>query len=142
MTTEPNIKSLIKILVGVAWLDGRVQPEERQYLYRVTQAHSLAEDQELKPWLYELRAVTMTECYQWIGDYLGRQPTPERCSQLIEMISGLIYSDGEVASEEAKLVTRLLTFEQAQSEPQEFNQSVLNALRSLYQRWRDRRKAT
>lgn len=77
MTTD--IKTLIKILVGVAWLDGKIQPEERQYLYRVAQEKGIAGDSEIQPLLHELRAVKPEECYQWLRDYLGDRPTSETC---------------------------------------------------------------
>ncbi len=32
MVSPSNVKNLVKILIGAAWIDGRIQPEERQYL--------------------------------------------------------------------------------------------------------------
>lgn len=99
METPSQVKQLVKILVGVAWIDGQVQPEESKYLQRVAQEQGLADDPELKPWLYELRPVSTAECYTWIEEYLGQKPTPVVYEQLIEAISGLIYSDGDVRSQ-------------------------------------------
>jgi uncharacterized tellurite resistance protein B-like protein len=96
---KKNVKTLIKILIGAAWLDGKIQPEERQYLHRIAQEKNVANDKEIRPLLYELRSVNREECYQWIQDYLGDRPTPEECQSLIEAISGLIYSDGTIADE-------------------------------------------
>jgi uncharacterized tellurite resistance protein B-like protein len=135
MDKSSSLKQLMKILIGVAWIDGKIQPEERQYLQRLAQAQGLADDSDLKPWLYELRAVSMAECYTWIEEYLGTNPTVEASHQLLEAVSGLIYSDGDVASEEAKLVSRLLQLEAVPSEPKQFSQAVLQGVQKLYRRW-------
>ena len=39
MTTD--IKTLVKILIGVAWLDGKIQPEERRHLHQVAKDRGL-----------------------------------------------------------------------------------------------------
>jgi uncharacterized tellurite resistance protein B-like protein len=81
--------------------------------------------------LYELRAVKPEECYQWIQEYLGKHPSSEECHQLIEEISEIIYTDGTIDSEEAKLLTRLQIME---SEPAPTIQTkVISAIRKLYQ---------
>ncbi|AFY50492.1 Tellurite resistance protein TerB [Nostoc sp. PCC 7524] len=135
MVTDSNVKNLVKILIGAAWIDGKIQPEERQYLREIAQAKGLANDPEIKPWLYELVAVQPNECYTWVNEYLGDRPSTEDCENLIEAISGLIYSDGEVAIEEARLLTKL----QELTKPNESNQSAQTALlkqiKKLYRRW-------
>jgi uncharacterized tellurite resistance protein B-like protein len=135
MVTDSNVKNLVKILIGAAWIDGKIQPEERQYLREIAQAKGLANDPEIKPWLYELVAVQPNECYTWVNEYLGDRPSSEDCENLIEAISGLIYSDGEVAIEEARLLTKL----QELTKPNESNQSahtaLLKQIQKLYRRW-------
>jgi uncharacterized membrane protein YebE (DUF533 family) len=135
MVTDSNVKNLVKILIGAAWIDGKIQPEERQYLREIAQAKGLANDPEIKPWLYELVAVQPNECYTWVNEYLGDRPSTEDCENLIEAISGLIYSDGEVAIEEARLLTKL----QELTKPNESNQSahtaLLKQIQKLYRRW-------
>lgn len=126
-----DTKMLLKILVGVAWLDGKIQPEERSYLQRIAQEKEVESDREIQPILYELRSIKPEECYQWVQDYLGGHPTPERCHQLIEAISALIYTDGTIDNEEAKLLTRLQILE---SEPAPTLQTkMIAAIRKLYQ---------
>lgn len=126
-----DVKALVKILIGVAWIDGKIQPEERSYLQRIAIEKGVADDQEIQPILYELRAVKPEECYQWIQEYLGKHPSSEECHQLIEEISEIIYTDGTVDSEEAKLLTRLQIME---SEPAPTIQTkVISAIRKLYQ---------
>lgn len=126
-----DVKALVKILIGVAWIDGKIQPEERSYLQRIAIEKGVADDQEIQPILYELRAVKPEECYRWIQEYLGKHPSSEECHQLIEAISEIIYTDGTIDSEEAKLLTRLQIME---SEPAPTIQTkVISAIRKLYQ---------
>lgn len=133
MTTD--VKTLVKILIGVAWLDGKIQPEERQHLRRVAQEEGVAGDREIQPLLYELRAVKPEECYQWLRDYLGDRPTSETCQNLIESVSALIYSDGTVAMEEAKLLSRLQLIDPHNDAPETPYHRAISALRKLYQHW-------
>lgn len=131
-TASPDTKMLVKILIGTAWIDGKIQPEEREYLHRIAQEKGVTEEPDIQPLLYEFRPVPPEECYGWVKQYLGDRPTSESCQQLLEAISGLIYSDGTVATEEAKLLTELQTLE---SSSENNSNSVIKAIRSLYQRW-------
>ncbi|AUT00382.1 Tellurite resistance protein TerB [Nostoc sp. CENA543] len=135
MITDANVKNLVKILIGAAWIDGRIQPEERQYLREIAQAKGLATDPEIKPWLYELVPVQPNECYTWVKEYLGDRPTAEDCENLIEAISGLIYSDGEVAIEEARLLTKLQELSQNSESHHLEHTTLLKQIQQLYRRW-------
>ena len=131
MDTQSQARLLVKILIGVAWLDGKIQPEERQYLVKVAKTHHLDEDLEIHPLLDGTMRVTATECQQWIQAYLGDRSIHDD-GQLIEAISGLIYSDGDVAIAEAKLLTDI------QSKPssvQPAEQQLVTKIRRLYQSW-------
>ena len=128
-----KVKQLIKILIGAAWIDGKIQPEERTYLHHIVQENALEEDDDILPLLNELRVVEPEECYNWITDYLGENPQPEDYQELIEAISGLIYSDGEVATAEAQLLSRLqLLANDTQKSP---TNSIINTIQKLYRRW-------
>ncbi len=135
MIKNPDVKQLLKILIAAAWLDGKIQPEERQYLQQIAKEKNIATDPEIKPWLYELVPVKPAECYEWIKEYLGNSPTTEDYQNLIQEIGGLIYSDGEVAIEEAKLLATI----QDLSEKSESNQGKLNTMlkqvQKMYRRW-------
>ncbi|MGD1919390.1 MAG: TerB family tellurite resistance protein [Pleurocapsa sp.] len=98
------MKQILKILIGAAWIDGIIQPEERIYLRRVAHDFKLADDPEIKPLLSELKPIQPVECYQWLEEYLGNNPSAEDYQQLLEVISGLVYSDGYVDIREAKLI--------------------------------------
>jgi uncharacterized tellurite resistance protein B-like protein len=134
MTTNSQTKTLIQILIGAAWIDGQVQPEERDYLQRVAMEKGWAEDAEIQALLHQSEPVTSTQCYSWLKEYLGDRPSSEQCQQLLEAISGLVYSDGTIATEEAKLLTDLQQFDPTHS-PSEMAHPVLESIRSLYQRW-------
>jgi uncharacterized tellurite resistance protein B-like protein len=138
MLEKPTVIKLIKILVATAWLDGRVQPEEQRYLQKIAQDAGITEDHELKPLLYGLRPVSKEECYDWVRDYLGEHPTAEDCQQLLEDLSGLIYSDGDVDAEEAKLLLQVQSLNPENADSNLVNDSVTSvtqAIRRLYQRW-------
>jgi uncharacterized tellurite resistance protein B-like protein len=130
---KDDAKTLIKILIGAAWIDGKIQPEERQYLHKIAKENGVSDDPELQPLLHELRSVKPEECYQWVQAYLGEHPTQADCQQLIEAISALIYSDGTVANEEAQLLTRLQLVESASETANSPHQKAIAAIRKLYQ---------
>lgn len=131
MDTQSQAKLLVKILIGVAWLDGQIQPEERQYLVKVAKTHNFDEDTEIHPLLDGTMTVTPRDCEQWIQTYLGNRSIDDD-DRLIEAISGLIYSDGDVATAEAQLLIDI------QSEPtsaQPSEKLLISKLRQLYQGW-------
>lgn len=138
MVANSNAKQLIKILIGAAWIDGKIQPEERDYLKRVAKEAGVADDPEIQPLLYELRAVLPDECYDWVKQYLGERPNSDDYQRLIEALSALIYSDGEVAIEEAKLLTRLQLLDPETASSKSSSNNVLKAIQKLYRRWIDK----
>lgn len=136
MSQSPSaVVKLLKILIGVAWLDGTVQPAEQTYLRKIAQNKGVEDDPGLRPWLYGLRTVSKEECYAWVEDYLGKKPNTAAYQQLLEDLSGLIYSDGEVAQEEAKFLTQLQQFDPSKADVPQFRESVTRAIQKLYQRW-------
>lgn len=135
MATNSSVKNLVKILIGAAWIDGRIQPEERQYLRQIAQEKGLAEDPEIRPLLNELVSVQPSECYSLLKQYLGDRPSAEECQNLIEALSGLIYSDGDVAIEEAKLLTKLQQISSDNQSTQSGYNGVLKQIQKLYRRW-------
>ncbi|MFB2880279.1 TerB family tellurite resistance protein [Floridanema aerugineum] len=135
MVSDSDIKILFKILVGVAWIDGKIQSEEREYLYRLAKEKGVENDPEIYPWLYEFRTVQSSQCYEWVQEYLGDRPSSEKCQNLIEAISALIYSDSDVTSEEAQLITTIQQLDPANHPPQSIQSSVLGTIQKLYKRW-------
>ncbi|KHG41609.1 MAG: TerB family tellurite resistance protein [Aphanizomenon flos-aquae KM1D3_PB] len=137
MVNNSHVKNLVKILIGAAWIDGKIQPEERQYLREIAQVKGLANDPEIKPWLYELVPVKPNECYEWVKEYLGDRPTQEDYEDLIEAISGLIYSDGDVAVEEARLLSQLEELSKSSESHPSIHITLLKQIKKLYRRWVD-----
>ncbi len=129
-----NVK-LVKILIGSAWLDGEIQPEERTYLNRIAQEKGVAQDPEISPLLQDLRQIETAECYQWVQEYLGNSPSTADYQNLLEAISGLIYSDSDVDTEEAKLLTQMQLLDPANHEPQPAHNAVMKEIQKLYRRW-------
>jgi hypothetical protein len=126
MDTKAQSRLLMKILIGIAWLDGEVQPEERQYLAKVAQTHQLDLDPEIESLLAGRMTLATDDCEQWIQEYLGDRSIHDD-DGLIEAISGLIYSDGDVAVAEAKLLVNI------QSVPSTFP-PLVSKIQQLYRK--------
>lgn len=135
MTGQTRTTNLLKVLIGAAWIDGTIQPEERQYLRHLAEQQGLKDDPELKPLLYELIQVKPEQCYQWIEDYLAEESSAAACNNLLEAISGLIYSDGSVEVEEAKLLNRIQAIEATCSTDKPSPKRILASVQKMYRHW-------
>ncbi|MBD1939398.1 TerB family tellurite resistance protein [Microcoleus sp. FACHB-68] len=135
MADNSSAKQLVKILIGAAWIDGQIQPEERRHLQQVAKDKGFADDAEIQLLLFEFRTVEPKECYQWIREYLGEHPTSEDFHDLIEAINAVVYSDGLVAMEEARLLTNIKLIDPASASSEPAFNNVLKAVQQLYQRW-------
>jgi uncharacterized tellurite resistance protein B-like protein len=127
-----NPKQLLKLMVGAAWIDGTIQPQERSYLRKMATNNNLADDPEIKTLLSEIKPVQPTECYQWLENYLGENPTLEDYQGLLEAISGLIYSDGDVQMQEARLLTKIQILEPSGEPRKSAFDKVLKTIQKLY----------
>lgn len=127
-------KKLIKILVGAAWIDGIIQAPEREYLRHKATANNLINDAEIQSLLSEIKPVTAYECYQWLEEYLGENHTHEDYEQLLEEISALIYSDGDVDIQEAKLLNRLETLNPDNESYHSIFDPLLKSIQKLYRK--------
>lgn len=129
-----KMKQIIKILIGAAWIDGVIQPEERAYLRRVARDFQLAEDPEIKPLLSELKPVQPVECYQWLEEYFGENHSAEEYHLLLEKISALVYSDGYVDVREAKLIEAIQSCDPANPDcKNSIWDRILRKIRKVYQ---------
>ena len=135
MSDPPQVTKLLKILIAVAWLDGDFQQAEQQYLQKIAQQRGVAEDPQLQPWLDGNQPVSKEECYAWVGEYLGKNPTADDCQTLLESLSGIIYTDGDVDTEEAKLLNQIQRLTPDKDAPHVFRETATAAIRKLYQRW-------
>jgi uncharacterized tellurite resistance protein B-like protein len=133
MNPESQELLLVKILIGVAWLDGEIQPEERAYLSKVAHTHHL-EDPAIAALLST--PISQKECEDWIETYLSDSLVLDKSNhsqdRLLEAISGMIYSDGDVATAEAQILMSLQT---AETPIDRDTPAVITKLRQLYQNW-------
>ena len=134
MNKNTKTKQLIKILIGAAWIDGVIQPEEREYLRRIAIAYQVENEPELKPFLSELKPVQAQECYRWLTDYLGENHQEEDYQELIEALSGLIYSDGNVEVQEARLLTKLQELDPIYEQSKSPLDKLLEKIQKLYRK--------
>lgn len=134
MNNQQKTKQLLRILIGAAWIDGLIQTEERDYLHKVAQDKDLEQDPDIKPLLSELKPVQPAECYQWLEDYLGDNPSEEDYQDLLESLSALIYSDGEVQTQEAQLLSKLQLMDPAQLTSQSGFDKLLKTIQKLYRK--------
>ncbi len=132
MNSDRKTKQLLKILIGAAWLDGVIQPEEREYLHQMAIRENLANDPTIQPLLSELKPVSPEECYTWLEEYLGNSPTTEDYNRLLEAISALIYSDNDVDTREVKLIEKLQQLNPANSPQLSIFEQILRVIRQIY----------
>ncbi len=132
-----NAHKLLKILIGVAWIDGQVQDVERVHILEIAQKQGLADDPVINDLLNGMGdvAVQLADCQRWIHDYLGSSPSTENYQQLLEALSNIVYSDNDVANAEAQL---LMSYQQMdpQLQPADLSvgQTILAKLRTVYQK--------
>ncbi len=134
MNKNTKTKQLIKILIGAAWIDGVIQTEEREYLRRIAIAYQVENEPELKPFLSELKPVQAQECYRWLTDYLGENHQEEDYQELLEALSGLIYSDGDVEVQEARLLTKLQELDPIYEQSKSPLDKLLEKIQKLYRK--------
>jgi uncharacterized membrane protein YebE (DUF533 family) len=132
MVKQEKTKQLIKILVGTAWIDGIIQPEEREYLSTKVQENELENDAEIKSLLSGIKPVTPQECYEWLEEYLGENPTLQDYQNLLEAISALVYSDGDIDLQEAKLLSRLQDLDPESQGRKSVFEQIMKTIRQLY----------
>ncbi|MEM1367033.1 MAG: TerB family tellurite resistance protein [Cyanobacteria bacterium P01_H01_bin.15] len=133
MQAQSRNQLLLKILIGAAWIDGVITREERRYLHDTAIAHHLAEDPEIKLLLSEIKPVSAAQCHGWLEEYLGHPHSQSDYQKLLESISALIYSDGDVDTREAELLNRLQRVQDAAPNSQNIFDRLLGMIRKVYQ---------
>ncbi|TVQ44162.1 MAG: TerB family tellurite resistance protein [Gloeocapsa sp. DLM2.Bin57] len=128
MSVDNKKKQLFKLLFAAAWLDGKIHQNEREYLHRMVRENALAEDEDIKLLLTEMKPIQSEQCYQWLEEYLGKNPSEQDYQELLESLSGIIYVDNDIAVQESQFLTYLQTLEANKSI---FNQ-VLRSIQKLY----------
>ncbi len=101
MDTAHQQKLMLKILIGSAWADQHLEPEEVTYLEQVLQRYHLDHDAELRALLATPVPAEKTEW--WLIAYLKDTPETERL-KLLAQIGNLLISDHVVSSVEHDLI--------------------------------------
>ncbi len=100
-------KQLLKLLIGIAWIDGVLEPGEQAFLQRMINEKGLADDPEIKSLLLVDKPVQPEECYSWLQAYLGNKSEDKDFQELYEALESLMYSDGALDSQEKELLAEL-----------------------------------
>ncbi|MGK7957601.1 MAG: TerB family tellurite resistance protein, partial [Crocosphaera sp.] len=74
------------------------------------------------------------QCYQWLEEYLGDNPTNNDYQDLLETLSALIYSDGDVQMQEAQLLTKLQLLDPAQDSSKSALNKMLKTIQKFYKK--------
>ncbi|MGY6530678.1 MAG: tellurite resistance TerB family protein [Cyanobacterium sp.] len=132
MNQANKTKLLMKIVIGAAWIDGIIHQEERDYLKKMVKETELTDDPEIKSLLSEIKSISINQCYEWLELYLGKNPSKEDYQKLLESISGLVYSDGDIDVEEAKLLNYLQDLDPEKQTSQSIFKSLLVSVKKMY----------
>lgn len=131
--TKDNNRQLFQILIAIAWIDGEVQSEEKKYLHEIATEQGLGTEAEIQELLSNTKSTSNTECYRLLEQYLGANPTKEDYHNLLSAISALVYSDGDIATEEAELLTQIQELEPDNSSNNSIFEQLLSKIQKLYQ---------
>ncbi len=127
-------KELFEILVAVAWLDGEIQPEEQAYLNKLAADRAWSKDVTVQQLLSNQQSVSSTQCYELLRNYLGANPSLADYQDLFTKISSLIYSDENIATEEARLLTQLQELDPQNLTSNSVFDKVLAKIQQLYKK--------
>ncbi len=94
-------KLMLKILIGSAWIDSQLEPQEITYIEKVLARLDLARDGELQELVKT--AVSPEQTQRWLVAYLKDSPDSERL-KLLAAIGNLLISDEVVSSVEHDLL--------------------------------------
>ena len=88
---------MVKIIIGSAWVDGRVEPAEVQYLQTLLERCQLTHAPDLLALLEEPVSLRQTE--RWMAHYLADTTETER-QRLLAAIGKLVIADDTVMPQE------------------------------------------
>ena len=128
-----NNRDLLEILVAVAWLDGEIQPEERKFLEKIALQQDIKSETELQNLLDKHQDSSSDRCYQLLEKYLGSNPQPADYDNLLSAVSKLIYSDDDIATEEASLLTKIQNLNPQNLKSSSTFDRVIGKIQKLYQ---------
>lgn len=101
METTQHQRLMLKILIGSAWIDQHLVPDEIAYLNRVLSRFHLEHEAELQTLLKVPVHPSQTE--RWLIEYLKDSPDAERL-KLLAAIGNLLIADHDVSDIEHDLL--------------------------------------
>ncbi len=101
MESVEHKKLLLKIVIGAAWIDRHLAPEEIEYLQKLLQQYHLHIDSELQQLLQQQIPFEQTE--NWIIEYLEDTTDKERL-RLLSAIANMVMADENVSKIEHQLL--------------------------------------
>lgn len=131
--TKENSQDLLEILVAIAWIDGEIQPAEREFLAKIALEQNAASEAELQDLLMRYQDSPSQKCYQLLEQYLGTNPEPADYNNLLTSVSQLVYSDDDIATEEAALLTKIQNLDPHNSETGSTFDKAIGKIQKLYQ---------
>lgn len=132
-STKNNHQYLLEILVAVAWIDGEIQPEERKFLEKIAVEQKIGSASELKSLLNNYQGSSPEQCYTLLEKYLGDNPDPAAYENLLTAVSQLIYSDNDIATTEASLLTQIQNLDPQNVKSNSAFDKVISSIQKLYQ---------
>ncbi len=105
--SQDKAVAALKVLIGAAWADGQIQPEEFPALKQAIVELDLVDHPEIRAWI---RSPSSPEDYRrCLSDYLALHPTQAERHELLSLVTKVIYSDDEVSVEEAYILDEMRT---------------------------------
>ena len=124
-------RNLLEILVAVAWIDGEIQPEERKFIEKIA-VEQIGSATEVEDLLNNYQDSSSQQCYQLLEQYLGNSPEPDDYNNLLSAVSSLIYSDNDIATEEANLLTTIQNIDPQNYQKRSTLDKVIGKIQKLY----------
>ncbi|BAW96109.1 hypothetical protein NIES970_10320 [[Synechococcus] sp. NIES-970] len=125
-------KQLFKILCSAAWIDGEIQPEERQYLHQIAAQKNLTQDPDIRALLCEVVPMKPEACYQLLEEYIEDHTDAAEYQELLDAVSHMVYSDSQIETAEAKLLHRIQSLDPGQPQAHPLLNRVMKSIQKLY----------
>lgn len=130
-STASNDSKLFRLLIAAAWIDGELQAEELEYLQKLAEKRNLLDNPEIKSLLSSHQPIDSDQCYQWLVEYLGDNPTMDSYQDLFAEIAGVLYADGYIATEEAQLLNQLQALDPSKINSRSALDLIFGSIRKL-----------
>ena len=101
---DKELKAL-KVVLGAAWADGVLQPEELGPIHQIVDELGLGAHPEVRV-LLETPVPALTY-RRYLQDFLATHETVEERQNLLELLTRVIYADNEVSIEEGYILGEL-----------------------------------